>query len=129
IRDDRKYILITGGLGYIGSHTALELLKAGHNIVVIDNLSNSYLCVLERIKYLVKKHYSRQPEQKSIPALEFHEIDYGNVTALRDILDQYMIQGNHTSNNSGFPNRSKIIAVVHFAGHKAVAESIHIPLS
>ena len=118
LEDNRNYILVTGGLGYIGSHTSLELLKAGHNVIVVDNLSNSYLCVLNRIKALVQQHYSSNLIQ--IPTLDFHEIDYGDVVALRSVLDQYVRSGVCVS---------RIVGVVHFAGHKSVAESIRIPLS
>ena len=84
---EQSYILVTGGLGYIGSHTALELLKAGHNVIVIDNLSNSYSVVLDRIKHLVNEHYSKIG--KSIPSLVFHEIDYRDTSLLRAVLDRY----------------------------------------
>src|SRR5690348_5236575 len=49
-----KFIAIVGGLGYIGSHTSLELLKVGYNIVIIDNLSNSYSSVFHRIEALAR---------------------------------------------------------------------------
>lgn len=116
--DDGNFILVTGGLGYIGSHTSLELLKAGYNVVVIDNLSNSYHCVLDRIKALVWQHYS--PDLIRVPTLNFHAVDYGDDAGLRSVLDQYMLSGIYVS---------KIVGVVHFAGHKSVAESIRIPIS
>ena len=51
-------VLIVGGLGYIGSHTTWELLKAGHNVVIIDNLSNAYLSVLERLRQMTKDQFN-----------------------------------------------------------------------
>src|SRR2546421_6569403 len=54
--DDKSYILVVGGLGYIGSHTVLELLKASYNVAIIDDLSNSYHGVLDRIKILAKEY-------------------------------------------------------------------------
>lgn len=116
--EDRDYILVTGGLGYIGSHTSLELLKAGYSLIVIDNLSNSHLAVLDRIKTLVQQHYSFNIA--SVPTLDFHAIDYGDVVALRAILDKYTLSDIYGS---------RIVGVVHFAGHKSVTESIYIPMS
>jgi UDP-glucose 4-epimerase len=123
-----KYILVTGGLGYIGSHTTLELLRAGHNVVVIDDLSNSYQTVLNRINSLVKQHYANL-NRKSIPTLEFHQIDYRNTASLRSVLDKYAIQPWASNPNQQVANRSKITGVIHFAAFKAVAESISQPLS
>jgi UDP-glucose 4-epimerase len=123
-----KYILVTGGLGYIGSHTTLELLRAGYNVVVIDDLSNSYLVVLDRIKQLVNEHYSNS-YRKSIPSLNFHNIDYRDNDKLRAVLDQYVLPPFTAQPNQLSANRSKIVGVIHFAAFKAVAESIRIPLS
>ena len=93
-------ILVTGGAGYIGSHTCLELLNTGHNVVVLDNLSNSSVESLNRVQQLAQK------------SLKFVEGD------IRDsqILDR-IFQGN------------SIDAVIHFAGLKAVGESQQIPLA
>ncbi|ELO6156061.1 UDP-glucose 4-epimerase GalE [Escherichia coli] len=93
-------ILVTGGAGYIGSHTCVELLTAGHDVVVLDNLSNSSVESLTRVQQLSGK------------SLDFVEGD------IRDgeILDQLFAQ--HT-----------IDAVIHFAGLKAVGESQQIPLT
>nr|MEE4266486.1 UDP-glucose 4-epimerase GalE [Candidatus Krumholzibacteria bacterium] len=92
-------ILVTGGAGYIGSHTCLELLKAGHQVVVVDNLDNSSEESLRRVQDLTGK------------SLEFHEVDICDGPALRAV----------------FATR-KFDAVVHFAGLKAVGESCEIPL-
>src|ERR1700737_3761090 len=125
---EERYILVTGGLGYIGSHTALELLKTGHNVVIIDDLSNSYLVVLNRIKTLVDQHYA-DLDRKSIPTLDFHQIDYRNTVALRAVLDHYALRPWALQSEQYTANRSKITGVIHFAAYKSVAESIQIPLS
>jgi len=123
---DDKYILVTGGLGYIGSHTTLELLKAGYNVVVIDDLSNSYSVVLERIKRLVSEHYAKS-DRKTIPTIEFHQIDYRNAISLRAVLDRYSLSP--FAANPDAANRSRIFGVIHFAAYKAVSESIRMPLA
>lgn len=92
-------ILITGGAGYIGSHTAVELLKAGYEIIIVDNFSNSKPEVLNRIKRITSKDF------------KFYQIDLLDKAALEDVF----------ASNS-------IDAVIHFAGLKAVGESVEIPL-
>jgi UDP-glucose 4-epimerase len=92
-------ILVTGGAGYIGSHTCLEMLKKGFEIVVVDNLSNSKEESLKRVEQLAGK------------GLDFHKVD---------ILD-------NDSLNSVFRNAS-FDTVIHFAGLKAVGESVTDPL-
>jgi len=92
-------ILVTGGSGYIGSHTVLELLKAGFEVVIIDNLSNSSFESIKRVMSLVGKTVS------------FVEADIRNQDLLRSIFQQFEIE-----------------AVVHFAGLKAVGESVTMPL-
>jgi len=92
-------ILVTGGAGYIGSHTCLELLQAGYEVVVVDNLDNS------------KEESLRRVQDLSGKALEFHRVDLRDKEALDAIL-------------SG----SQVEAVIHFAGLKAVGESVEIPL-
>ena len=123
-----NYILVTGGLGYIGSHTTLELLKAGNNVVVIDDLSNSHYNVLNRIKALVNQHYSKV-DTKCPPVLDFHQIDYRNTTDLRAVLDRYVLQPWTLSLRMNGANQSKISGVIHFAAYKAVSESIRLPLN
>ena len=93
-------ILVTGGAGYIGSHTCVELLEAGHEVVVLDNLSNSSEESLKRVQELTGK------------TLKFVQ---GDIRYQND-LDQ--VFSNH-----------KIDAVIHFAGLKAVGESQQIPLT
>jgi len=92
-------ILVTGGAGYIGSHTCLELLASGYEVTVVDNLSNSQQESLRRIQELTGT------------ALAFHQID---------LLDKPALVGVFAS--------SAIDAVVHFAGLKAPAESVAFPL-
>ena len=92
-------ILITGGAGYIGSHASVEFIKAGYDIVVIDNLLNSQVQSIERVKQLVNKDFP------------FYKIDLLDDDALEQVFSKYEID-----------------AVVHFAGLKAVGESISIPL-
>jgi UDP-glucose 4-epimerase len=93
-----RSILLTGGAGYIGSHTALELLKAGHDVVVVDNLCNSRLESLRRVQQLAGR------------ALRFFKADVRDPEALRTVFRSVAIQ-----------------AVVHFAGLKAVGESVQKP--
>lgn len=93
-------ILITGGAGYIGSHTCLELLEQGHEIIVVDNLSNSKEESLKRVQEYTKK------------SLRFYKIDMTDYILLEKVFQE-----------------NKIDAVIHFAGLKAVGESVHIPLA
>lgn len=92
-------ILVTGGAGYIGSHTCLEILQAGFEVIVVDNLSNSKEESLKRVQELTGK------------TLSFHKVDLLDKKALSTVFDKYSFD-----------------AVIHFAGLKAVAESIAIPL-
>ena len=92
-------ILVTGGAGYIGSHTCVELLTAGLDVVVVDNLSNSKISVLDRIATIT----GRRPV--------FCQADCRDRTALRDVFATHPCD-----------------AVIHFAGLKAVGESVAKPL-
>jgi UDP-glucose 4-epimerase len=92
-------VLVTGGAGYIGSHTCVELLIAGHDVVVIDNLSNSSAVVFDRIERICMHR----------PA--FHEADVRSRDRVAKILSAHGIE-----------------AVIHFAGLKAVGESVTQPL-
>lgn len=92
-------VLVTGGAGYIGSHTVLELLNEGHEVIVIDNLSNSSEEALNRVKKITGKD------------LTFYEQDLLNKKALDSIFKTHEID-----------------SVIHFAGYKAVGESVAKPL-
>lgn len=92
-------ILITGGAGYIGSHTCVEMQKAGYDVIVVDNLCNSKREVLHRVEKLTGK------------PIPFYQADIRDEEALRKIFRENEIQ-----------------AVIHFAGLKAVGESVEIPL-
>lgn len=94
-----KNILVTGGAGYIGSHTCVELLNAGYGVIVMDNYSNSKPEALQRVKEITKKD------------LKFYKVDLLDKAGLEKIFSE-----------------NKIDAVIHFAGLKAVGESVSIPL-
>ncbi len=99
-------ILLTGGLGYIGSHTAVELLSAGYDVVVVDNLSNSDLSVKDRIAQIVSS--TRKIGEDNFKVY------------VGDVRDENLL-------NKVF-SQNKIDAVVHFAGLKAVGESTKKPI-
>ncbi|MEA3487507.1 MAG: UDP-glucose 4-epimerase GalE [Thermodesulfobacteriota bacterium] len=94
-----KKILVTGGAGYIGSHTCLVLLEAGYDVIVIDNLVNSKEESLKRVQQIAGK------------ALEFHKVDLLDGDALSRVFEGTAVD-----------------AVIHFAGLKAVGESVSMPL-
>jgi len=93
-------ILVTGGAGYIGSHTCVELLNAGYGIIVFDNFTNSKPEAIQRIKQITNKDF------------KFYEADLLDRSAMERIFAE-----------------NQIDAVIHFAGLKAVGESVEIPLS
>ncbi len=93
-------ILVTGGAGYIGSHTVVELLKLDHNIIIVDNFCNSKPEVLNRIREISGKKF------------KFYEMDLLD----RDNLEKVFID-------------NRIDAVIHFAGLKAVGESVSMPVN
>jgi len=123
LEDGCKFVMVVGGLGYIGSHTTLELLKEGHNVIIIDDLSNSYASVLTRIATLVTAHCNA--EGKTIPAIKFHKIDYRS-PAMRYVLDLYSPV--RFSGSASKVRTSRISGVIHFAAHKSVDESLRCPL-
>lgn len=97
-----KSILVTGGAGYIGSHTVVQLLLGGYKVVVIDNLDNSSEIALHRVKELAAQFSSN---------LSFHQVDLRDKSALEAVFSS-----------------TKFDAVIHFAGLKAVGESVQKPL-
>ena len=94
-----KKILVTGGAGYIGSHTCVELLNEGREIVVVDNFSNSKMESLNRVKQITGKDF----------------MVYNSDVCDKDSLERIF-------------NEQDIESVIHFAGYKAVGESVSIPL-
>jgi UDP-glucose 4-epimerase len=121
-RDEETYILVVGGLGYIGSHTTLELLKAGYGVVVVDDLSNAFRDVLDRVERLASE-YCRE-NRKARPVLKFHEADYKS-PVMRSIIASYMTPAHLTPDGQ---QRSRIKGVIHFAAFKSVEESINQPI-
>lgn len=93
-------ILVTGGAGYIGSHTCIELIEAGYEVVIVDNLSNSCELAVKRI------------EEITGASVTFYQVDIADKEALEDIFE-----------------KEDIDSVIHFAGYKAVGESVEKPLS
>ena len=92
-------ILVTGGAGYIGSHTVIELLNSGRDVIVLDNFSNSKREMLGKIKEIAKKDF------------KFYELDYLNREKLEKVFEENNIE-----------------AVMNFAGYKSVGESVNKPL-
>ena len=119
--DEGTHILVTGGLGFIGSHTSLELLKAGYNVVIVDDLSNAFRSVFDRIQALADRFYAGRPDQ--CPSMKLYDINYRDVPAMRRLLEEHAI-----INSFGTRPQSRIGGVIHFAAFKAVAESIKQPL-
>ena len=97
---DKQTLLVTGGAGYIGSHTVVELLGAGHDVVILDNFSNSSPKVVDRIEEIA----GRRPQ--------LVEGDAGDRSTLQQLL-----------------SRHRIDATIHFAGYKAVGQSVAKPLA
>lgn len=92
-------ILVTGGAGYIGSHTCVALLEAGHTVIIADNLCNSKAEIIDKIKQITNKE------------VNFYKIDITDGKALDEIFSNHLIDG-----------------IIHFAGLKAVGESVEKPL-
>ena len=93
-------ILVTGGTGYIGSHTVVELMQQGYDVVIVDNLSNSNKDMLDGIAAIVGKYP------------DFEQVDCNDAVAMSDVMERYF----------------DIEAVIHFAASKAVGESVEKPL-
>ncbi|QLE78520.1 UDP-glucose 4-epimerase GalE [Francisella sp. Scap27] len=96
----RKKVLVTGGLGYIGSHTVVELLDRDYQVVVVDDLSNSKISVIDRVKTITGKGF------------DFYQIDLLDKAKLERVFQEHNID-----------------SVIHFAGYKAVGESVEKPLA
>lgn len=119
-----QFILVVGGLGYIGSHTTWEFLKAGKNVIVIDDLSNSNRDTLTALTTLRDTYYH---DVRCPPALDFYKLDYRDSAQLRAILTVYE-DFSPAYSLSITPLRSRIVGVIHFAAFKAVEESFTQPL-
>lgn len=100
---ERKTIMVTGGAGFIGSHTVVQLLKQGYTVSIIDNLYNSVMEAVHRVRHLVGPQLSNN--------LRFHHVDLRNKQELEMIF-----------------SKTKFDAVIHFGGLKAVGESVAEPL-
>lgn len=92
-------ILVTGGAGYIGSHTCVALLEAGHTVIVADNLCNSKVETIDKVRQITNKEVT------------FYQIDVTDVAAVDSVFANHVIDG-----------------IIHFAGLKAVGESVEKPL-
>jgi UDP-glucose 4-epimerase len=115
-----QYILVTGGLGFIGSHTSAELLKSGYNVLIVDNCSNAHQGVFDRINKIADIHYANSPAAR--PEAKLFDINYQDIPRMQALLDQYSqwtLRGER---------ESQIAGVIHFAAYKAVEESIRSPL-
>lgn len=95
-----EYILVTGGAGYIGSHTVIELINNGYKVVVVDNLCNSSYDAIARVEFITKQK------------VDFFDVDLRDLESLNKVFDKFPIKG-----------------VIHFAALKAVGESTKIPLA
>ena len=104
----RKSVLVTGGCGYIGSHTIVVLLQHQYNVVVVDNLINSSAVSLDRVAKICNLTEDERKER-----LIFHRVDLCHITELQSVFQQYPY---------------KFHSVIHFAGLKAVGESTRLPI-
>lgn len=123
-----RFVLVIGGLGFIGSHTSLELLKAGYNVIIVDDLSNSFDTVFSRIQKLATEYCRKNG--RSMPLLHFHKLDYRS-TSMRFLLESYsdVVMSNESIESTGFLRNSRISGVIHFAAFKSVSESIAKPIA
>lgn len=96
---DKVNVLVTGGTGFIGSHTVVELINAGHNVVIVDNLVNSSINVIDRIKSITNS------------VVKFYNVDLRDRDGLEDVF-----------------RRHNFDSCIHFAALKAVGESVYMPL-
>ncbi len=101
-------ILVTGGAGYIGSHTCVALLEAGHTVIVADNLCNSKAETIDKIKQIVNQGNKANMDNK----ITFYKIDVTDEVAVEKVFSNHKLDG-----------------VIHFAGLKAVGESVEKPLA
>ena len=105
-----RNLLITGGLGFIGSHTCIELINSGYQVYVVDSLVNSDLSNLERVKKVIKKKGGDSSK------LKFFEGDICDKQFLKSVFE------------NAYKNGNFIEGVIHFAGLKSVTKSIINPV-
>ena len=103
-------ILITGGAGFIGSHTLIELYAAGHTAVVIDNLSNSNPVALKRVEEIIATPSPLNPKPSPLNHIPFYQVDIRDREGLERVFAEHHLD-----------------ACIHFAGLKAVGESVEKP--
>jgi len=101
------HILVSGGLGYIGSHTIIQLIEAGYTPIILDNLINSRVGILDKITRIVGDTLKSYPERTPI----YHECDCCDIVSLELVIKQYTIN-----------------SIIHFAALKSVSESISLPI-
>ena len=94
-----KTVLVCGGAGYIGTHTTVELVQAGYDVVVLDNLSNSEKAAVEGVEMILGKK------------IKFYQIDCNDINAMNDLFE-----------------KEQFNSIIHFAAYKAVGESVNEPL-
>jgi UDP-glucose 4-epimerase len=109
---DPSLIVVIGGLGYIGSHTSLELLKEGHSVLIVDDLSNSFAATLDLIRGLATDHFAALDSATTMPVLSFAQTDYRS-EAMHDLIRSL---------------GTRIKGVIHFAAYKSLPESLTQPL-
>ncbi|KAH3678338.1 hypothetical protein WICMUC_001571 [Wickerhamomyces mucosus] len=112
VPESTQYVLVTGGLGYIGSHTVIKLIENGYKVLVVDNLENSKIESLHRIKRVLKTSKFEIDEND----LLFYQEDLRNFAKIDDYLNKFYQKNNF------------IETIIHFAGLKSVNESVLNPL-
>ncbi|KAH7361709.1 UDP-glucose 4-epimerase [Plectosphaerella cucumerina] len=123
----KKYTLVLGGLGFIGSHTSLELLKSGRNIIIVDDLSNSFHNVLSNLRTAAEIWCKNN--RRVMPEIQFHKIDYRS-KAMHFLLESYsdLVEVPQTNGPARLTRQSRIGGVIHFAAFKSVSDSIARPM-
>lgn len=99
---DTEYVLVTGGIGFIGSHTVVELVAEDRNVLIVDNLSNSNIKCLDRLNTITGKPH----------LIKYFDIDIKDTKSLEEQIF----------------TKFKITSVIHFAAYKSVGESVRKPL-
>ncbi|KAH3687190.1 hypothetical protein WICPIJ_001820 [Wickerhamomyces pijperi] len=113
VADIKPYVLLTGGLGYIGSHTVIKLIQRHYNVVIFDNLVNSKVETLSRIQEVL----SVESPELSNDGLLFFQVDLRQLDDMKEIIEREFVGKNR-----------RITSIIHFAGLKSVNESVKDPL-